>query len=97
MVLPLLAAGVGLAAVTAVVPNFGDKIAQASADAVGGVIGALVPASIVAIDEGYNSIKETMEGREVQVISFMTASILIITSSLYILAKIRSVGAVRIN
>ena len=97
MVLPLLAAGVGLAAVTAIVPGFGDKIAQAAGDAVGGTLTALIPASIVAVETGYEAGKDSMEGREVEVISFITASVLIITSSLFVLAKIRSIGAVRIT
>jgi len=97
MVLPLLAAGVGLAAVTAVVPGMADKIGQVAGDAVSGVISVIIPASIDAVETGYETIKEKSQGREVQVISFVTASIIIIGSTLFILAKIRSVGAVRIN
>ncbi len=97
MVLPLLAAGIGLAGVTAVVPAFGDKIAQSAADAVGGVLSAIIPASIVALETGYESVKETMKGREVEVITFATAGILTITSMLYLFNKIKSVGATQIK
>ena len=97
MVLPLLAAGIGLAGVTAVVPGFGDKIAQSAADAVGGVLSAIIPASIVALETGYESVKETMKGREVEVITFATAAILTITSTLYLFNKIKSVGVPQIK
>ena len=97
MVLPLLAAGIGLAGVTAVVPGFGDKIAQSAADAVGGVLSAVIPSAIVALDTGYEAVKEAMKGREVEVITLATAGILTITSSLYLFAKIRSVGVPQIK
>jgi len=98
MVLPLLAAGVGLAGVTAFMGDSAlEKIGSAAGDAVGGVLVALIPAAIEGVETGYTAVKESMEGREVQVISFITASVLIITSSLFVLAKIRSIGAVRIT